>query len=810
MNQLVSKMKFLYTLILSCLFSFSISAQDLYQKQLGSVGADRMTDMKRLTDGSYIAWGYSQKGDSSFAQLFKVDSTMNLVWSKTFTFNKQMRTTEFSIMADGSYLLCGRTWQTPAATKQGGFVIKTDASGVTQWTRIIKFDGSETAVAAYAEADGNIRCFVTGATTTHYMKLTAAGVPSGDIVNPTNGTYDMIARKVVRVAAERYAMVGDFTNSPDHILMLNRDTIEWVNEYNGILNVGRLNTLTADAAGNLFFTGDYQAGNYPMRQIFAGKLLQNGVIRWINVLPMIQNGGRGIDTVWRYSMGTHIELSGSRMYVSGSIYNEQKQYSYATISAFDTAVSTAATLNWAWTRMYGSRLGTADSFSRVFVLPNRQLLGVGQTGLGGNTATPNFYFVKTDTAGISSCNYDSYTPVEQITGAAYLRIPKPYIGLAREQLTLASYNDAVPTTTACALSNTSSICSAQICPAGTLQSNISRLAACLYDTITITSSGAAAYNWSSPIMSPSRTDSTFNVVLNRVGTFPFNLSAQPRGNTCFATVSYNVTVNPLPIIGLNAPRFMCSGDSLAVNCGAGSGITLTWSSASNSPWRAGTAQTNIMTKPVTPGVHTYNVRGVTTATGCVNTNSTTITVRDNVTPTVRFEPIGCPGPDLTLRAIGTPEGATPSFDWIIDGVLVNGRREVLVPNAIGKSVQVIMNVGGDVCPLPPSTRQVRSEVKIVSCQGVSTKELLADKFDINVYPNPNDGNFTVKVNAENAKTVSFRIINILGQTVEQSLPRNIENGEAIESFNLANLPTGIYLVETKLDNKRVVSKIQVQ
>ena len=102
-----------------------------------------------------------------------------------------------------------------------------------------------------------------------------------------------------------------------------------------------------------------------------------------------------------------------------------------------------------------------------------------------------------------------------------------------------------------------------------------------------------------------------------------------------------------------------------------------------------------------------------------------------------------------------------------------------------------MTVGTDVCPLAPGTRQVKSPVITISCQGVSTKDPIEGLQNIAVYPNPTEGAFSVKINLETSKTVGFRILNILGQTIQQVAPRSVMAGEMIEEFRLNNVPAGI-------------------
>ena len=79
-----------------------------------------------------------------------------------------------------------------------------------------------------------------------------------------------------------------------------------------------------------------------------------------------------------------------------------------------------------------------------------------------------------------------------------------------------------------------------------------------------------------------------------------------------------------------------------------------------------------------------------------------------------------------------------------------------------------------------------------------------------VFPNPTLGDFTVKVTLESAQTVGFKIRNLLGQTVQVVAPRPLDSGETLQSFQLHDVAKGLYLIETMIGGKRIVSKIQVQ
>ena len=821
------RMKYLFTLIFCCVLAHTrLLAQDIYQRHVGSTGADYLTDMQRLSDGSFIALGYTvvKSADSSYAQLFKLDTAMRVTWSKAFSFNRQMRTTDITPTNDGGFLLAGRTWQTPDVTKQGGFVIKTDSVGNSSWSRILKFDGSETLLKVMQEADNTLRYFVASANTTYYMKAAADGTPTTAPIAPTNGAYDLMVRKVVRIGAERYAMLGKFQNTADCILMLSKDTIQWTREYNGIVNEGRMFNLTTDAKGDIYFSGDYRVSAYDIRQIIVGKISPNdGNIRWRTVLPLVRNGGRGVDTTWRFTIGSHLQVAGRKLFVAGSMLNEQKAFSYGSISAFDTAsVGAAGGDNWLWTRQYGAFTTASDSLARVFVLPNGQLLGAGHTGLAGNVANPNFYFVRTDSSGISSCNYNSYSPVEAVSSAAYLSILQQFVGLAPALTNLTTYTDVIPTTTRVPLGTTATICGTTICTTNTLTATVTPAAVCLNDTVTVRASGASDYLWSSLAMTASRTDSTFRVPITSTGTFSFLVTGTPRGESCFGAKSLSVLVRPLPfppISGGGIPtRYLCRGDSLIVLGGVSvtRGSKFTWSSETNSPWISGTDSVRIVVRPTAFGLHKYNL-AIRDSFGCLNTGVTNIVVREFKTPTIAIDPIGCPGPDLTLRARGSDEGVTPFFDWLLDGQqLIGGRRELFLPNAIGKKIQVIMTVAApaitnatDVCIAPPSSRQIKSPIITITCQGVATQNI-AELQSLMVFPNPTTGDFTVKLALESAKMVGFKVQNLLGQTVQVIAPRKLDSGETLQSFQLHDVAKGLYLIETNIEGKRIISKVQMQ
>jgi hypothetical protein len=81
--------------------------------------------------------------------------------------------------------------------------------------------------------------------------------------------------------------------------------------------------------------------------------------------------------------------------------------------------------------------------------------------------------------------------------------------------------------------------------------------------------------------------------------------------------------------------------------------------------------------------------------------------------------------------------------------------------------------------------------------------------NFNVYPNPNEGNFTMLLEGFGADDFQFEIYNVLGQLIFDELIE-FRNGRFVKDYSLHNAAAGTYILQLKSDNKVMYKKIVIE
>jgi len=179
------------------------------------------------------------------------------------------------------------------------------------------------------------------------------------------------------------------------------------------------------------------------------------------------------------------------------------------------------------------------------------------------------------------------------------------------------------------------------------------------------------------------------------------------------------------------------------------------------------------------GVYTVQV---TNPGACSNT-STSVNVVSNLLPAVSFSGLDTAicELDAALTLVGVPAGGT------FTGTGINGN--VFDPAVATAGLYDISytytNAGG--C----DTTVIQS-VEVTVCTGIGAKTNVSA---INLFPNPNEGNFTLEFNANVNSALSITISDVTGKIVYTENASSVRGLNRV-NLNVSNLQKGFYLLKT--------------
>jgi len=80
--------------------------------------------------------------------------------------------------------------------------------------------------------------------------------------------------------------------------------------------------------------------------------------------------------------------------------------------------------------------------------------------------------------------------------------------------------------------------------------------------------------------------------------------------------------------------------------------------------------------------------------------------------------------------------------------------------------------------------------------------------EVNLYPNPSNGNFTFSYNFPSGGTIAFRLFDMLGRSIDNSAT-NFDKGFNMKDFNYSSLAQGIYFLESDvvLSNGKAIKNV---
>lgn len=253
------------------------------------------------------------------------------------------------------------------------------------------------------------------------------------------------------------------------------------------------------------------------------------------------------------------------------------------------------------------------------------------------------------------------------------------------------------------------------------------------------------------------------------------------GNGCKDTSYQTQTVHPAPGVSLtpfpatcnNVAPFALTGGSPAGGTYSGTGVS------------AGNFDPSNGTQLIT---YTY-----TDANNCTNQDTATLIV--NPVPSVSLAPFTtpiCQGASPVVLTGGSPSGGTYTGPGVSAGSFN--------PTTVG-SFPITYSVTVNGC-----SDSATQSITVQNCTGISELNLASS---IGVYPNPNNGTFTVTLGNQELTNLTISVISFEGKLVFETKPE-ISNGDHNIQIQTNNLSSGIYLLRITATQSSALKKISIE
>jgi hypothetical protein len=301
--------------------------------------------------------------------------------------------------------------------------------------------------------------------------------------------------------------------------------------------------------------------------------------------------------------------------------------------------------------------------------------------------------------------------------------------------------------------------------------------------------GFASYLWNTGA-------TTDHISVNLPGEYWVQVSNE---NGCINQDTIQLTLVPAPTVSLGADQTFCEGTSVPLSAGSDFSAYL-WSSGE-------TSQTINASQPGIVWVE------VTDANSC--------SARDTVVLTMDPLPVA---PEITTGPTSVDNFTSPStsytcsasayantYEWRLEppeagsiAVIGAGGPEAGVTWASGFTGTASLSVNGrNDCGEGNNSQPY--PINVYSSQGIDEKSLITG---IKLYPNPNDGVFTLQLYSSKEQEISFQMTTSGGNNILDN-KESIPAGPYQKNFNLKTLPAGTYYLVISDSKGRMMNRQQV-
>jgi hypothetical protein len=715
-----------------------------------------------------LGWTAGTGNNYNYVTLKYHGVTGTQIWARIFNGTGNSTDDPYDIAVDGNANIFVTGGSVGSGTGEDYATLKYDSAGTQQWVRTYSFTGANIDKAKALAVDASGNCYVTGFSSaggSNFDYATLKYDPAGTMMwasahryNGPGNNDDQATAIAVDNATGNVYITGYSRNIPivdyDYAtLMLNSSGAQqWVMRYGGTAaDLDRPTSIALDAAGNCYITGKVK-NNGTLEDMTTISYSNSGAQRWINVYNFANNFDEG--------KALRLDPTGTYLYVSGTSNHPSSNNDFITMKLL------TSNGNSVWSIRYtGPGIGGDVNFDlKIDAQENVFVCGqVTNPGSGSDIIVIKYCQLLADAGPDVSICLNASTQLNATAPNAVAWSWTPASGLNSTTIANPVATPTATTTYIVTITNAngctdSDSVTVTVNPLPGPSINASGPTTfCIGDSVTL--SGPNNYNY---LWSPGGA-TTQSILVNTSGTYSLTITDS---NTCAAQSTITVTVNPLPTVSAGANDTVCLSQTAQLN--ASGAQTYAWTPGS-------TLSDSLIANPQAGMVTTttYTVVG-TDANGCSNTASVTITVMPN--PPVPS--ISWANGTLTCSLAGY------SYQWYTMAPATP------IPGATSQTYIPTVNDTFFVTIIDNFGCSTSSPVIIITDVGISES---AFAMGMNLFPNPNMGQFTLTWNQNYSGNLLFEIFSIEGKMVYQH--RDIYgSGQQSENISVMDLDAGLYFI----------------
>jgi uncharacterized delta-60 repeat protein len=305
------------------------SGNVVWTKTIGGIGDDQAWSIIRSSDGNYVVAGWTNSFGSNYDfYVVKLDSSGNIIWTKTIGGSGDDQAWSITQSSDGGYVVAGRT----SSFGAGGwdfYVVKLDSSGNVQWTKTIGGPGSQDeAWSIIQSSDGGYvvagwsDSFGAGLRDFYVVKLDA----NGNVVwsKTIGGNYGDGAHSIIQSSDGGYVVVGStesFGAGGWEMYIVKLDSsgnVQWTKTIGGPAFFDDAVSIIQSSDGGYVVSGYTNSFGAGGDDFFVVKLDSSGNVVWAKTIGGIGDDAWG-DSIIQSSDGGYVVVGHTQSFGAGGV-----------------------------------------------------------------------------------------------------------------------------------------------------------------------------------------------------------------------------------------------------------------------------------------------------------------------------------------------------------------------------------------------------------------------------------------------------------------------------------------------------------